>query len=210
LLFSSQEYSFLRLPEAYSTGSSAMPQKMNGDLLELTRAKAGRVIADATSLMITTKGLPLAYNKDLQDTQEPLFHATETVLSLLPLVTGWMESVKFNFERMQAAAETGYMNAFAAATYLVRKGVPFRIAHEQVGKAVRLALDKGCELEGLSLDELRGIDSHFADDFYPFVKIGNVLAIHDVPGGTAPARVQMALAAARKKLAVQEEAHAHA
>ena len=137
LLFSSQEYGFLRLPEAYSTGSSAMPQKMNGDLLELTRGKAGRVIGDATSLLITMKGLPLAYNKDLQETQEPLFHATETVISLLPLVTGWMESVEFNFERMQKAADTGYMNAFAAATYLVRKGVPFRIAHEQVGKAVR-------------------------------------------------------------------------
>src|SRR6184192_581566 len=94
LLFSSQEYGFLHLPEAYSTGSSAMPQKMNGDLLELTRGKAGRVIGDATALLITTKGLPLAYNKDLQETQEPLFHAAETILSLLPLVTGWMKSVE--------------------------------------------------------------------------------------------------------------------
>jgi argininosuccinate lyase len=211
LLFSSQEYGFVHLPEAYSTGSSAMPQKMNGDLLELARAKAGRVMGDANALMITTKGLPLAYNKDMQETQEPLFHATETVLSLLPLVTGWMESVEFNFERMQAAAETGYMNAFAAATYLVRKGVPFRIAHEQVGKAVRLALDKHCELEGLSIEELKKIDSHFEQDFFKFVKLENVLAIHDVPGGTAPARVREALAAARKRLgAIQEEAHAHA
>ncbi|HEV8422687.1 MAG TPA: argininosuccinate lyase, partial [Chthoniobacterales bacterium] len=128
LLFSSQEYRFLHLPEAYSTGSSAMPQKMNGDLLELTRAKAGRVIGDATALMITTKGLPLAYNKDLQETQEPLFHATETIALLLPLITGWMSAVEFNFERMQGAASTGHMNAFAAATYLTRKGVPFRIA----------------------------------------------------------------------------------
>jgi argininosuccinate lyase len=210
LLFSSQEYGFLQLPEAYSTGSSAMPQKMNGDLLELARGKAGRVIGDATSLLITAKGLPLAYNKDLQETQEPLFHATEAVLSLLPLATGWMQSVEFKLERMQAAAESGYMNAFAAATYLVRKGVPFRIAHEQVGKAVRLALDKSCELEGLSLEELRNIDSHFAEDFYSFVKIENVLAIHDVPGGTAPARVRAALAAARKRVAVQENVHAHA
>jgi argininosuccinate lyase len=211
LLFSSQEYGFLHLPEAYSTGSSAMPQKMNGDLLELTRAKAGRVIGDATALMITTKGLPLAYNKDMQETQEPLFHATEIMISLLPLVTGWMDSVVINSERMQAAAESGYMNAFAGATYLVRKGVPFRIAHEQVGKAVRLALDQHCELEGLSLEQLRNIDSHFDQDFHEFVKLENVLAIHDVPGGTAPARVREALAAARKKLdAVQEEAHAHA
>jgi len=162
-------------------------------------------------LLITTKGLPLAYNKDLQETQEPLFHAAESVMSLLPLVTGWMKSVDFDFERMQKAAETGYMNAFAAATYLVRKGVPFRIAHEQVGKAVRLALDKSCELQGLSLDELKQIDSHFERDFYDFIKLENVLAIHDVPGGTAPARVREALAAAKKRLTPRcEDAHAHA
>jgi argininosuccinate lyase len=211
LLFSSQEYGFLHLPEAYSTGSSAMPQKMNGDLLELTRAKAGRVIGDATALMITTKGLPLAYNKDLQETQEPLFHASETVLSLLPLVTGWMTAVEFNSDRMQKAAETGHMNAFAAATYLSRKGVPFRIAHEQIGKAVRLALEKQCELQDLALGQLREVDNHFSDDFYDFVKLENVLAIHDVPGGTAPARVREALSRARKELgSVHEEAHAHA
>ncbi len=184
---------------------------MNGDLLELTRGKAGRVIGDATALLITTKGLPLAYNKDLQETQEPLFHATETVLSLLPLVTGWMQSVEFNFERMQKAAETGYMNAFAAATYLVRKGVPFRIAHEQVGKAVRIALDKQCELQELPLEALRSIDSHFDQDIFDFLKLDNVLAIHDVPGGTASERVRQAVAAARKKFAAcHEEAHAHA
>jgi len=211
LLFSTQEYGFVHLPEAYSTGSSAMPQKMNGDLLELTRGKAGRVLGDATALLIATKGLPLAYNKDLQETQEPLFHAAETVLSLLPLVTGWMKSAEFDLERMQKAAETGYMNAFAAATYLVRQGVPFRIAHEQVGKAVRLALDKTCELQDLSLTNLCEIDSHFDADFFDFVKLENVLAIHVVPGGTAPARVREAIAAARKRLAPAcEEAHAHA
>jgi argininosuccinate lyase len=211
LLFSSQEYGFLSLPEAYSTGSSAMPQKMNGDLLELTRGKAGRILGDATALLITTKGLPLAYNKDLQETQEPLFHASETVMSLLPLVTGWMQSVEFKFARMQEAAETGYMNAFAAATYLVRKGVPFRIAHELVGKAVRTALDKRCELQELALGELQSIDSNFGADFYHFVKLDNVLAIHDVAGGTAPTRVSEAIAAARKKVgALHEEAHAHA
>jgi argininosuccinate lyase len=160
---------------------------------------------------MTTKGLPLAYNKDLQETQEPLFHASETVMSLLPLVTGWMQSVEFNFARMLEAAETGYMNAFAAATYLVRKGVPFRIAHELVGKAVRTALDKRCELQELALGELQSIDSNFGADFYGFVKLDNVLAIHDVPGGTAPACVSEAIAAARKKVgALHEEAHAHA
>jgi len=163
------------------------------------------------ALMVITKGLPLAYNKDLQETQEPLFHASETVLSVLPLVAGWMSAVEFNFERMQKAAATGHMNAFAAATYLSRKGVPFRIAHEQVGKAVRLALDKQCELQDLAVEQLREIDTHFSQDFYDFLKLENVLAIHDVPGGTAPARVREALSTARKKLGlVHEEAHAHA
>ena len=146
ILFSSQEFGFVHLPEAYSTGSSAMPQKKNPDLLELTRGKAGRVIGDATALLITVKGLPLAYNKDLQETQEPLFDATDTVLSLLPLVTGWMKAVEFNHERMQAAAQSGFMNAWAAATYLVQRGVPFRLAHEQIGKAVQACIEKKCEL----------------------------------------------------------------
>jgi argininosuccinate lyase len=122
-----------------------------------------------------------------------------------------MGAVELNFERMQSAASTGHMNAFAAATYLTRKGVPFRIAHEQIGKAVRLALDKQCELQNLTIEQLRNIDSHFGDDFYDFVKLENVLGIHDVAGGTAPARVRESLAAARKKLgSVHEEAHAHA
>jgi len=211
LLFSTQEYGFIHAPEAFSTGSSAMPQKMNGDLLELTRGKAARIIGSATSLIVSVKGLPLAYNKDMQETQEPLFHVTETVVSLIPLVTGWMQSAEFDFARMQTAAETGYMNAFAAATYLVRKGVPFRIAHEIIGKAVRLALDQQCELQGLKLADLQQLDSHFEQDFYEFVALKNVLAIHDVPGGTSPVHVNEAIAQTRKRLtSVHEEAHAHA
>src|SRR3954470_16468188 len=111
ILFSTQEFGFIRLPEAYSTGSSAMPQKMNADLLELTRGKAARIIGDATALLVTVKGLPLAYNKDLQETQQPLFDAAGTVLSLLPLVSGWMKGVEFNHDRMQQAAQSGFMNA---------------------------------------------------------------------------------------------------
>ena len=211
LLFSTQEYGFIHAPEAFSTGSSAMPQKMNGDLLELTRGKAGRIIGSTTALLVSVKGLPLAYNKDMQETQEPLFHVTETVVSLIPLVTGWMQSAEFDFARMQKAAETGYMNAFAAATYLVSKGVPFRIAHEIIGKAVRIALDQGCELQDLKLADLQQLDSHFAQDFFDFVTLKNVLAIHDVRGGTSPAHVKEAIAQTRKRLtSVHEEAHAHA
>src|SRR3981081_841248 len=114
ILFSSQEFGFVHLPEAYSTGSSAMPQKKNPDLLELARGKAGRVIGDATALLVALKGLPLAYNKDLQETQDPLFDAADTVLALLPLVTGWMKAVEFNHDRMQEAAQSGFVNAWAA------------------------------------------------------------------------------------------------
>ena len=137
ILFSSQEYGFLGLPEAYSTGSSAMPQKKNPDLLELVRGKSGRVLGNAIALMTTVKGLPLAYNKDMQETQEPLFAAADTLLQMLPLVTGWMKAVEFHRERMQQAAQSGFMNAWAAATYLVKRGVPSRLAHERIGKAVQ-------------------------------------------------------------------------
>jgi argininosuccinate lyase len=211
ILFSTQEYGFVRLPEAYSTGSSAMPQKMNPDLLELTRGKAARVIGDATALLITLKGLPLAYNKDLQETQEPLFHAAETVLSLIPLAARWMKSVAFDQRRMQEASETGFMNAWAGATYLVRRGVPFRQAHEQIGKAVRLALEKGCELQDLALDELQVLSPAFEQGFYDCLGLQSVLAIHDVPGGTAPPRVKHAIADAKRRIeATREAAHANA
>jgi argininosuccinate lyase len=211
LLFSSREYRFIHLPEAYSTGSSAMPQKMNGDLLELIRGKSGRVIGDAAALLITMKGLPLAYNKDMQECQEPLFQVADIALALLPLATGWMNAVEFDFPRMREAAEMGCLNAFAAATYLTQKGVPFRIAHELVGKAVRLAIDRDCELQELSLRDLGDIDSHFDREFLDFIRPRNVLAIHDVTGGTAPARVQEAISRARQKIArSREDAHAHA
>jgi argininosuccinate lyase len=211
ILFSSQEYGFVRLPEAYSTGSSAMPQKKNPDLLELTRGKCARVIGDATTLQICMKGLPLAYNKDLQETQEPLFDAADTVISLLPLVTGWMKVVEFNNEVMQQAAQSGFMNAWAAATYLVQRGVPFRLAHEQIGKAVQMCLEKHCELQDLSLEELHSVNSKFDHDFYACLKLDRVLAIHDVSGGTAPAQVRQAMADAQQRIeSIREDVHAHA
>jgi argininosuccinate lyase len=211
ILFSSQEYSFVHLPEAYSTGSSAMPQKKNPDLLELTRGKCARVLGSATTLQICLKGLPLAYNKDLQETQEPLFDAADTVISLLPLATGWMKAVEFNYEAMQHAAQSGFMNAWAAATYLVQRGVPFRLAHEQIGKAVQMCLQRQCELHDLSLEELRSVNLKFDHDFYACLKLESVLAIHEVPGGTAPARVKQAITDARQRIeSIRESAHAHA
>lgn len=211
LLFSSQEYGFLGLPEAYSTGSSAMPQKKNPDLLELVRSKSGRVLGNATALMVTVKGLPLAYNKDLQETQEPIFDASDALMQMLPLVTEWMKAVELHHDRMQQAAGSGFMNAWAAATYLVKRGVPSRLAHERIGKAVQMCIEKNCELQDLPLSELRSLSPEFDQDFYESLKLASVLAIHDVPGGTAPARVRQAISTAKKKIeSLREEVHAHA
>jgi argininosuccinate lyase len=203
----------VQLPEPYSTGSSAMPQKKNPDLLELVRGKAGRVIGNATALAVTLKGLPLAYNKDLQEMQEPLFDAADTALALLPLVGGWMKAVEFDLQRMSAAAESGFMNAWAAATYLVNRGVPSRLSHEIAGKAVKLCLEKACELKDLTLDELQSLSPAFDESFYECLKLSAVLEIHDVIGGTAPASVRQGITAARKKIeSLREEVkiHAHA
>jgi argininosuccinate lyase len=211
ILFSAQEYGFLLLPEAYSTGSSAMPQKKNPDLLELVRGKSARVLGNATGLMVAVKGLPLAYNKDLQETQEPLFDASDTLLQMLPLVTGWMRAVEFHKEHMQQSAQSGFMNAWAGATYLVKRGVPSRMAHERIGKAVQLCIERGCELQDLPLDELQVLSPAFDQDFYESLKLASVLAVHDVPGGTAPGRVRHAISVTRKRIeCLREEAHAHA
>jgi argininosuccinate lyase len=211
ILFSSEEYGFLGLPEAYSTGSSAMPQKKNPDLLELVRGKSGRVVGNAVALMVTAKGLPLAYNKDLQETQQPIFDSADTLLEMLPLVSAWMQVVEFNLGRMQQAAQSGFMNAWAAATYLVHRGVPSRLAHECIGKAVQICLERNCELKDLSLADLQSLSHAFDQDFYASLELPSVLAIHDVPGGTAPARVRQALTTARKKIELlREEIHAHA
>jgi argininosuccinate lyase len=211
ILFSSQEYNFLGLPEAYSTGSSAMPQKKNPDLLELVRGKSGRVLGNATALMVAVKGLPLAYNKDLQETQEPIFDSSDTLLQMLPLVTGWMKAVEFHTERMHQTAQSGFMNAWAAATYLVKRGIPSRLAHERIGKAVQICIERNCELQDLSIEELQVLSPAFGEDFYESLKLISVLAVHDVPGGTAPSRVRQAIHVAKERIeSVREEAHAHA
>src|SRR5262249_13968663 len=200
IVFATQEYGFIHLPEAYSTGSSAMPQKQNPDALELIRGKSARMIGHQTALLAMVKGLPLAYNKDMQETQEPLFDAASTANACLRIANGFMRQVGFNQERMQAACESGFMNALAAATYLVQRGVPFRQAHEIVAHAVQKCVEKKCELENLSLDELREFSPEFGPDVYPQLKLEAVLASHDVPGGTAPQRVREAIRDAHEKL----------
>jgi argininosuccinate lyase len=211
ILFATQEYGFITLPETYSTGSSAMPQKQNPDALELIRGKAARVIAASQNLLIAAKGLPLAYNKDLQETQEPVLDVAATLRGMLPVAAGFMRDVKFNREPMQRAAETGFMNAMAAATYLVGKGVPFRRAHEYVASAVRLCVERKCELGDLKLEELQGIAAQFENDFYPSVALKATLDCHDVYGGTATARVREAVIEMRSRIAaIAGAAHVYA
>ncbi len=211
IIFSTREFGFIRLPESYSTGSSAMPQKKNPDALELIRGKTGGIIGNLITLITVMKGLPPAYNKDLQETQQPVFDSAETAIQCLRTAIGFMQDVEFDFARMQFSAEAGFMNAMAAATYLVKKGVPFRMAHEQIGNAVRYCLDKGCELQELSLDELSQFGGKFSDDFYSAIKIDAVLECHDVMGGTNANRVRGAISSLRKQLVeLRGEQHAHA
>jgi argininosuccinate lyase len=201
ILFSTPAYGFVELPEPYSTGSSAMPQKKNPDLLELVRGKAARLMGCAITLETLVKGLPLAYNKDLQETQEPVFDAADTIIEMLPLVTGFMNTVEFNDAKMNQAASSGFMNAWAAAAYLVERAVPSRLAHEAVGKAVALAVERGCDLQKLPLADLQAIHPNFDGGFHSCLGLTEVLTLHDVPGGTAPRHVKRALQNARERVA---------
>jgi argininosuccinate lyase len=199
-LYATAEFGFVDLPEAFSTGSSAMPQKKNPDFTELIRGKSGRLLGASVTLATLIKGLPLAYNKDLQEGQEPVFDAADTIAGILSVLPAFTRSLKFRFEKMKTAAETGYLNAMAAATYLSNKGVPFRKAHEHIGNAVRLGLETNRELQHLTLDELRTISPEFGEDFYAAITLEATLDCHDVIGGTARHRVAAALADARKRI----------
>ncbi len=199
-LFATAEFGFVELPEQFSTGSSAMPQKKNPDLTELLRGKSGRIVGAATTLSVLLKGLPLAYNKDLQEGQQPVFEAADAMLGMLMVLPGFTRALRFRTDRMQDAAATGYLNAMAAATYLSSKGVPFRTAHEYVGNAVRFGLETGRELEQLSLAELREICPRFEEDFFRAITLEATVDCHDVVGGTARGRVRAALAEARERL----------
>jgi argininosuccinate lyase len=215
-LFATSEYGFIELPERFSTGSSAMPQKKNPDLTELLRGKCGRILGACTTVATLLKGLPLAYNKDLQETQEPVFAVADAVEGMLQVLPGFTRALRFHHDRMEDAAQSGYLNAMAAATYLVHKGVPFRAAHEKIGHAVRFAIEKGVELGGLTLDELHRFGEEFGEDFYAAITLEATLDCHNVIGGTARERVREALDAAAKwvaaltKPAAEEAIHAGA
>jgi argininosuccinate lyase len=171
ILWNSNEYSFLELDDAYSTGSSIMPQKKNPDIAELVRGKTGRVYGDLMSLLTTMKGIPLAYNKDMQEDKEVTFDAIDNVKNCLELFKDMLKTCRFNKEIMKKSATKGFTNATDAADYLVNKGVAFRDAHSIIGQLVLLCIDKNISLDELPLDEYKKISDVFEEDIYDAIDL---------------------------------------
>lgn len=189
VLWATKEFSFVTLDDAYSTGSSIMPQKKNPDVAELARGKAGRLIGDLTGLLSTLKALPLAYNRDLQEDKEPVFDAVDTLEVLLPAFSGMVATLVFDTDRLAALAPQGFSLATDVAEWLVREGVPFRVAHEVAGACVRTCEDRGIELWDLTDADLAGISEHLTPGVRDVLTVEGSLASRNAKGGTAPARV---------------------
>jgi argininosuccinate lyase len=200
IIYATTEFGFFELSDAVATGSSLMPQKKNPDSLELVRGKAGRVFGHLTSLLTTLKGLPLAYNKDMQEDKEAVFDAFDTTGACLSVVATVLRNLSDNESAVQRAAEAGYMNATELADYLVRKGMPFREAHEVVGRIVVVALERRVELQELGLEELRSMSDLIDEDVFQALSLEQTLKVKSQAGGTAPDRVREALTKARESL----------
>lgn len=201
ILWSTEEFGFITLDDAWSTGSSIMPQKKNPDFAELARGKTGRVVGDLTALLVTFKGLPLAYNKDMQEDKEPVFDAIDTYADALAAMTGMLSTMRVNEARMAEGARGGFMAATDLADYLAAKGVPFREAHEIVGGLVLSCERDGKTLQELTAEELKAASEAFAEDATGAVEIAAVVARRESAGGTAAVRVAEQLAEAREALA---------
>ena len=200
VLWSSKEFDFCRLDDRFSTGSSIMPQKRNPDSMELVRGKAARVFGDLTTLWTLVKALPLTYNRDLQEDKEPLFDAFDTVMASLQIARGVVETTTFNVERMKSVAGGGFATATDVADYLVRRGVPFREAHEITGAAVRSCESSARELPDLTLEEWRALDARFDEAVFEAVRVEGSVAARASQGGTAPVRVKEQLERAKATL----------
>jgi argininosuccinate lyase len=198
VLFSTAEFGFIELSDAYSTGSSLMPQKKNPDMFELARGKAGTLIGLLTGLMSTLKGLPSTYDKDLQEDKVPVFQATDTLLAILPVLAGALETMTVKAERMSAAIDSA-MLATDLADYLVRKGIPFREAHAAAGKAVKLAAEKGISLEKIPLNEWQGLGAFESDVYQVFNPLESVKR-RNATGGTSPDSVKKQIQLAKSKV----------
>ncbi len=199
-LYATTEFGFVELTDAVATGSSLMPQKKNPDAMELVRGKAGRVFGSLLALLVMMKGLPLAYNKDLQEDKEAIFDAIDTVQNSLDVTATVLAHMRVREERTRAAASAGYMNATELADYLVRKGAPFRTAHEAIGRMVLAAIARGTELEGLSLAEMQAHSPLIEEDVYEALSLERTLGSKRQTGGTAPERVREELTRAREQL----------
>jgi argininosuccinate lyase len=200
ILYASTEFGFIELSDAVSTGSSLMPQKKNPDALELIRGKAGRVFGHQTALLSMMKGLPLAYNKDMQEDKEAVFDTVDTVKISLQVACIVMKNLRLREEKTFAAATKGYLNATELADYLVQKGVPFRTAHDTVGKSVLYGISVGKELNELSLEEIRKFSNDIDKDVFDALSLDQTLASKNQIGGTAPERVFEALEDAKQNL----------
>ncbi len=190
ILWSTGEFSMIKLSDSYSTGSSIMPQKKNPDMAELIRGKTGRVYGDLIGLLTVMKGLPLAYNKDMQEDKEALFDAYDTLCACLPVFTGMIETADWNKEKMLESAGLGFTNATDAADYLTKKGMPFRDAHEAVGKLVLYCEQNDKSIDSLSLDELQSISGVFEDDVYEALSLRACVENRSVYGGPGPDSVK--------------------
>jgi argininosuccinate lyase len=200
ILYATTEFGVFELSDAVATGSSLMPQKKNPDSMELVRGKAGRVFGHLTALLTTMKGLPLAYNKDMQEDKEALFDTVDTVNACVSVTTTVLRNLRLNEKRAREAAKSGYMNATELADFLARKGMPFREAHEAVGKIVMHAIERGVELNDLSLAELKSFSASIDEDVFDALSLEKTLATKSQIGGTAPERVAAELRKARKRL----------
>ena len=200
IIWANPQFGFVRLPDGYATGSSMMPQKKNPDVAELMRGKVGRVYGDLTALLTIMKGLPLTYNRDLQEDKEPFLDANRTVAASLAIMAGMVDALVFDGVKMGRALGAGFLNATELADYLVTKGIPFREAHHITGKAVALAEGRGLSLEELPLADLRGLSDKVGDDVYAVLDYKAAVARRNSPGGTGPQSVDRQIDALRKWL----------
>jgi argininosuccinate lyase len=201
VLWSTSEFGFITLADAFATGSSIMPQKKNPDIPEIVRGKTGRVFGSLMALLTLMKSLPMAYNRDMQEDKEPLFDAVDTLKACLHINVQMIPRITVNREAMRKAASVGFLNATDMADYLVGKGMPFRKAHACVGSAVAYALDKGCELDQLTLDELKSFSPLIDADIFDHLTLAHMIDRRQSPGGTATENVTRALDEARNALA---------
>jgi argininosuccinate lyase len=202
VLWSSQEFAFVTIDDKFCTGSSIMPQKKNPDIPELIRGKSGRVIGSLMTLLTLMKGLPLTYNRDLQEDKEPVFDAVDTVSASLAIMAELLGNLKFNRERMREATATGCITATDLADYLVMKGVPFREAHGIVGKAVAYCIAGGCELDTLTIEEFKQFSAVIEADVHAVLSVEGSVNSRVSTGGTGMTRVEEAVREAEKKLGI--------